>query len=257
MVMERLDRFVKVLDFVARHGRQGVSLAQVGYALELPKASLYRLINDLEQAELIIHDHKTNRYYLGWQVFTWAALFLNQSSFVELLNDAVSQITAQCQLFSYAAIFTRGQVLTVATASPRAFYPVYVKLGTSVPLRAAAVSKVFLSMLDATTARQLLENEELEPGFWSPTPHTLTVDGALDELGEIRRQGWAACRNELEMGNSALAVPVGPLEKTWVSLAVVAPTEIIVSREREILDILREVAQSLEGPLELAQAIDG
>ncbi|MDA8194061.1 MAG: IclR family transcriptional regulator [Thermaerobacter sp.] len=255
--MERLDRFVKVLDFIARHGRQGVSLAQVGYAIELPKASLYRLINDLEQAELIIHDTKTNRYYLGWQVFTWAALFLNQSNFVELINDAVAQITARCQLFAYGAIFTRGQVITVATASPRAFYPVYVKLGTSVPLRAAAVSKIFLSMLDPEIAQRFLQNEELEPGFWSPTPHTLTVDQALGELAEIRRQGWAACRNELEMGNSAVAVPVGPLEKTWVSLAVVAPTEIIANREREILDTLRDVAQSVEGPLELAQAIDG
>ncbi len=254
--MERLERIVKLMDFVARHGRQGVSLAQIGYALELPKATLYRLVNELCQVELLIHDPKTNRYHLGWQVFAWAAVFLQRSPYVDLLSDVVNRITDRCQLFSFAAVLTGNKVVTVAIATPRAFYPVYVRLGSSVPLRASAVSKVLLAGMDAKQAYELLRGEELDPSVWSPTPYTLSVDDAFEELETIRRQGWAQCRNELEMGNSAIAVPVGAMEKSWVGLAVVAPTEVIEQREREIMEILREEAQRLEGPIAVAQLIE-
>lgn len=253
--MERLDRIVRVMEFVSQQGREGASMNQIGYVLELPKASLYRLVADMEQAGLLIHNPRLNRYFLSWKVFEWASAYYGQTSYVEILQEAINELTQEVQLFSYASVLQNGRLFSLAVATPRTFYPVYVKLGARVPLRASAPGKVLLAQNAAERVNSWLEQEEKELGFWTPTPYTQSLESLKQEMPQISQQGWALCRDELEIGNSALAVPVGT-PPSWVSLAVVAPTLVIADRTHELLSALRKAAETIASSMDVARVIE-
>ncbi len=253
--MERLDRVVRVMELVSQQGHEGASLTQIGYVLELPKASLYRLLADMEQAGLLSHNARLNRYFLNWRVFEWATTYFAQTSYVEILQEAVSNLTQAVQLFSYAAVFQGGRLFSVAVASPRTFYPVYVKLGSRVPLRGSAPGKILLSQYSGDKVTELLDQEDRELGFWTPTPYTQSTEVLTQELQSMSQQGWALCRDELELGNSALAVAVGT-HPWWVSLSIVAPTLVIAERSVDLVDALKSASQQIASPLNLAQVVE-
>ncbi|PSR37722.1 MAG: hypothetical protein C7B44_02320 [Sulfobacillus thermosulfidooxidans] len=253
--VDRLDRIVRVMELVSQQGREGASLTQIGYVLELPKASLYRLVADMEQAGLLTHNARVNRYFLSWRVFEWATAYYAQTSYVEVLQEAVTTLTQDVQLFSYAAVLQGGRLFSVAVATPRSFYPVYVKLGARVPLRGSAPGKVLLAQFPPERVTAWFEQEERELGFWTPTPYTQSVTTLQQEMPQIHQQGWALCRDELELGNSAIAIPVGT-PPWWVSLTIVAPTLVVAERTQELLAALRAVGQRISSPLDMARVVD-
>lgn len=253
--MERLDRIVRVMEMVSQQGREGASINQIGYVLELPKASLYRLVSDMEQAGLLIHNARLNRYFLSWRVFEWASAYYGQSSYVDVLHEAINNLTQEVQLFSYASVLQSGRLFSIAVATPRTFYPVYVKLGARVPLRASAPGKVLLAHYSPDQVTKLLLQEERELGFWTPTPYTQSIESFQHEMPQISHQGWALCRDELEVGNSALAVPVGA-SPCWVSLTIVAPTLVIADRIHDLLPVLRKTAETISSSLDVARVME-
>ncbi len=253
--MERLDRVVRVMELVSQQGHEGASLTQIGYVLELPKASLYRLVADMEQSGLLSHNARLNRYFLNWRVFEWATTYFGRTSYVELLQDAVNSLTQSVQLFSYAAVLQGGRLFSVSVATPRNFYPVYVKLGSRVPLRGSGPGKILLSQYSSERVTELLDQEDRELGFWTPTPYTQSTSALTQEMQQMHQQGWALCRDELELGNSALAVPVGAMP-WWVSLSIVAPTLVIAERTTELVDALKAVSQQIAHPLNMAQVVE-
>ncbi len=253
--MERLDRIVRVMELVSQQGRDGASINQIGYVLELPKASLYRLVSDMEQAGLLIHNARLNRYFLSWTVFEWASAYYAQSSYVDVLQEAVNNLTQDVQLFTYASVFQSGRMFSIAVATPRSFYPVYVKLGARVPLRASAPGKVLLAHYPSDKVAYWLAQEEKELGFWTPTPYTQSMESFQHDLPQVDHQGWALCRDELEIGNSALAVPVGT-SPCWVSLTVVAPTLVVAERTTELVAALRKTAGTIASSLDVARVLE-
>lgn len=242
--MERWQRIVNIIDLIAGEGDRGVGVGEIAGRLDLPRATVYRTLNGLADSG-ILSRLPGGGFSLGLKALEWAGRFLAHARFVQPLQEAVNQVTQALGLFSYAAWMQDDAILCVAIAQPRRLYPVYVRLGARLPLRASAAAKVLLAGLPEGTARRLLAEEAL-PG-WEPTPFTLSVEGAFAELVDIRQKGWAVCMEELEVGNSALAVALGPS----ASLAVVGTTTVVGARQEEILGVLRDVAAAWRVPLDL------
>lgn len=251
--MERWHRIQQVLDIVASCGKKGAGVADLMRELELPKATAYRMMYGLQEIGVVVFNQVTGRYHIGTKVLEWASAYLSQSSLVEALQETVSYVTAEVQLFSYAAWLQDDHLVCLATAQPRSVYPVYVKLGSRLPLRASAAAKTLLAPMTVETVSRLLDRDETDAQLWAPTPFTLSVREFIEDLAIVRKQGWAVCRDELEVGNSAIAVRIG----MRVSVAVVGPTPVIGARESAIIRTLRHAASKVEPSVFLIGQVGG
>ena len=81
-------------------------------------------------------------------------------------------------------------------------------VGSEVPPHCSAQGKVFLAFGQLVPA---------EPHLEARTSATITTTAALQtELADVRRRGWAATWEELEVGLAAVAAPVrGPGRARW------------------------------------------
>jgi DNA-binding IclR family transcriptional regulator len=111
-------------------------------------------------------------------------------------------------------------------------------------LHAGAAGKLALAALSDQEA--LTVADPLTP----ITPRTITVENELrDELDRVRRQGWASTVDELEVGLTAIAVPLHYSTVTGhgLSLSVSGPSaRLPTDRHQEAATLLARAADSIE-----------
>jgi DNA-binding IclR family transcriptional regulator len=114
-------------------------------------------------------------------------------------------------------------------------------LGQRSPATATAAGKVLLAAYGSDQVA-----ERLADLLTSLTVATLTRNELLEELDDVRTTGLALCRDELEVGLSAVAAPVRDSTGIVAALSVSGPTaRIFGPRHAEIVDAVRVGGQRL------------
>jgi DNA-binding IclR family transcriptional regulator len=157
----------------------------------LNRSTAWRILQTLEDEGLLDRDPQTKRYSTGYEVARLAA-----SGDASLLRGAGPHLK---ELSGHT-----GE--TVSLAVPRRLELIYVEqiqaphimaadwLGRTVPLHATSTGKALLAWLPASELDEVLS----EP-LASFTEATITEPATLrEELGQVRRLGYAVSRGELE-----------------------------------------------------------
>jgi len=237
-------RLLALLEHIA--AREGPhSLQALADATALPKATMHRMLQQLEGAGLLQREGDGRQYGAGARARRLAESLLLNSGLHgarhQVLRALVDELGESCNLTTLAG----GEVLyvdRVETAAPLRFY---LQPGSRVPVHCSASGKLFLAQMPPAERARLLGAAPLE----AFTPATLTKPAALQaELARIARDGHALDREEFLPGLVCVAVPVPPAqgERAALCLAVQAPAmRMPVDRAARVLPALRRAAQAL------------
>ncbi|MBL8341379.1 MAG: helix-turn-helix domain-containing protein [Rubrivivax sp.] len=237
-------RLLALLEHIA--GREGPhSLQALADATALPKATVHRMLQQLEGAGLLQREGDGRQYGAGARLRRLAESVLLNSGLHgarhQVLRALVDELGESCNLTTLAG----GEVLyvdRVETAAPLRFY---LQPGSRVPVHCSASGKLFLAQMPETERQRLLAATPLQ----AFTPATLTKPAALQaELERIAREGHALDREEFLPGLVCVAVPVPAAqgERAALCLAVQAPAmRMPADRAAQVLPALRRAALQL------------
>ncbi len=184
---------------------KGKHLGELSSQLGLHKTTVLRLLRTLVAVGLVQREPATDHYRfepLRWMtIASHMRQAMEQMDLVQRLLDGLSETIGE----SVAIVvpdFERRRVLLSSSASPAT--PVRVDLnviGLS-PMHASAAGKAFLAQMS---------DEELERWVQEPLeamgPHTITDPAALlEEVRQVREQGYALARQEAMAGIAGLGV---------------------------------------------------
>ena len=123
-------------------------------------------------------------------------------------------------------------------------FRIQLPIGTNVPFHCTASGKCFLSSLNKRERNGILSSLKLE----ALTEKThVTIEALIQELNQIKKQGYALDREEFMEGMIAIAVPIKDKEDRFIgALAFHGPTQRI-SIENAIArkEILLKASQKL------------
>lgn len=200
-----IDRMMDVLEQL-EHRDGGASISDLVGTLELPRTTLYRILNTLQLHDMVRRDD-SGAYQLGSRLLALAAHVATGGSQIDLvaiaqpLLDRLSgELGEACKL----SVLEGDATLVIATSPGRREYALSVAPGQRLPCHAGAAGKLLLAHLD-DAARQAAFTRPLV-GY---TTKTLTDPKRLAaELARIRRQGWSQDRGEGLPSVLAFAAPV-------------------------------------------------
>lgn len=200
-----IDRMMDVLEQL-EHRDGGASISDLVGTLELPRTTLYRILNTLQLHDMVRRDD-SGAYQLGSRLLALAAHVATGGSQIDLvaiaqpLLDRLSgELGEACKL----SVLDGDATLVIATSPGRREYALSVAPGQRLPCHAGAAGKLLLAHLD-DAARQAALTRPLV-GY---TTRTLTDPKRLAaELARIRRQGWSQDRGEGLPSVLAFAAPV-------------------------------------------------
>jgi DNA-binding IclR family transcriptional regulator len=210
-----------VLEYVVRIGRP-VLPAEIADHLDLPKPSVYRMIEQFEALGFLYRPFSSRRISVGPRLNDLAFDILRYSVQYaprrQILQGLVDEVGETCNIGTLEG----GQIVyfdrVEATRWP---LRLNFHIGSRVPLHCTAIGKLFLAFLPDAKRAALLKRLDFVPY----TAQTLTTPAALeDELVRIRHERLSVDREEYLAGVVCIAAPMfNARGEVTAGLAIQAP----------------------------------
>ncbi|GAB7047257.1 IclR family transcriptional regulator [Catenuloplanes indicus] len=210
-LVQSVDRAVTVLEILARRGEAGVT--EIAGELGVHKSTAFRLVGALEQRGLVDQLSDRGKYRLGLGMVRLAGAAAARLDLTVSSRAACEKLADHLGETVNVAVLTDGYAINISQVRGRAAVSSYNWVGQRTPAHATSSGKVLLAF-QPPEARDRALATPLERF----TPYTLTTAAELaSALADIRRTGWAATAEELELGLNAVAAPVRDHEGTVVA----------------------------------------
>jgi len=242
-------RAIEILDVISRSDDMP-QLAEICRAVNLPKATVYRILGTLEHAGFVSKEPGAKRYQCGHRLHDISIRVLQNSparaSRRAILEELVEEIGETVNL-------TVPDVHTVTYLDRvEASWPLRTTLtvGSKIPMHASASGKLFLSFMPRRNCERFIRSTPLI----AYTGSTLTDPSRLlSELENIRNNDFAIDEGEYLNDVCCLAVPVRNHDGEVIASVAAhgSSARMPVAQAIEFLPNLREAAESIGRTLEI------
>lgn len=242
---QSLGKALELLDLLAVR-RRSMTLAEISEAAGFPKSTTHLLLSTLRSYSYV-EQRADGKYYLGIRLYECGRAVSAEWDISAVAKPYLEQLASQTGASAVLTYLGSGHILNVEQFAGRAGVQVLSEVGTRLPLHATAQGKLYLSTLSDAEACSLLR-----AGMQAFTPHTLTEqDTLLEQLQQIRQDGYAIEDGEYKIGLRAVCAPVCDREgKTRYAVGVVGLFRYIHSAEfDEAIAATRSTAQQLSAAL--------
>jgi len=172
---------------------------QLGYS----KSTTHGLVHALLREGALAQGAGARKLYLGPAIAELLFSNWRQEKVKELAQPVLNDIRDRVNLTVILGARVRNRVLIIASAEPSEPIKISIPIGSTIPLFAGAVGKVFLAGEEPELVAKLISEQGL-PSF---TPHSPSdVNAYLAELDRVRKLGYAVDIEEYLLGIRAVAV---------------------------------------------------
>lgn len=222
-----------------------MSLADIAQDVDLPKASLHRMLASLEAGGLVIREPgQKNAYVIGPRLAQLGLGVMMHSGARRLRHAILSNLVADLGETCNLTMLHETEVLYLDRLEAPWPLRLDLKPGSHVPAHCSASGKLLLAMLPREQRAALVHTLKLERF----TPNTITDPELLEaELDRTAHKRIAIDNEEFVAGIACVAAPVMDENNTCIAaIAVHAPvSRAPLSRALEFVPRLQEAAQQL------------
>ncbi len=242
-----LQRGLQLLAQFTRDERQ-LTGADLARRLELPRASVFRLLQTLEQLGFIERVGDTAQYKLGMAVLRLGFEYLASMELTELGRPVIDDLANATGLSAHLVVRDGREVVFIAKAVGRSYMFNSIQVGARLPAHATVLGRVLLADLSAEGLRDLYRGVTLDT-FTAQTPTTLAeLRRAIEEDAQ---RGYGISEGGFESAISTIAAPVfDDHQRVSAAISVTVPAQQVDPQSRDAL-----VAQVCSAAQRLSQCI--
>ena len=234
-----LRRGLHVLDAILAAGLEGLRVVDVCRAIELERATVYRLLATLTDSGYVSRQGRF-RYVAGARVARLAQV-PQLSSLAARLQPVLAQVSASCGDAAFAVV--RDGPLSHCIARQVGSHPVQIlviEVGTRQPLGVGAAGLALLAALPEAEVQSVIEaNAPVLAAYGGMTPERLRI-----LVHATRERGWSVVGNHATRGVLAVGMAVRNARGLPVAGISVATTMARLPRQRQQL-IARAMREAL------------
>lgn len=206
---QSVDRALRLLTLIGRHGDIGMPLSRIVEESKLNKPTARRLVMALMRAGLVSQDPETRRYFLGEETYVLGTLAARRYGIHQLAMGNLVRIAEESEESAFLSV--RRDTWSVCLHREEGAYPIRTHIlnaGDRYPLGLGAGSLALLAALDDADADAVIEaNRQVVTERYPRFPY----DGLRATLALTRERGYAV--------NPGLILP-----SSWgIGVAVMGP----------------------------------
>jgi DNA-binding IclR family transcriptional regulator len=223
---------------------RALTLAELVAGMDVPKATVHRLLINLEAAQLLKRDLTGKRYVPGDRLTRLSLRAVVFSARMPPVRTILEQLVAEIGESINLGVLDGSSVAYVQRVECNWPLRTYLSAGSRVPLHCTATGKLFLALMPTARKEALLDEVE----FRAYAPNTITDRKRLEqELARIRDDRLAVNNEEFMVGAIGLSVPLIGIDGEMIAgLALHAPVaRLSVDDVRKHASTLRRAAEKL------------
>jgi len=236
-------RLLTLLEAVVANGGP-VAPADLHQTVDLPRATLHRLVQTLEAEGFLQREPDGRSYSVGLRTRRLAVATLSTARVRTARLAVMRSLSRDVGETVNLAIPDREGMRYLDRVETEWPLRIQLPVGTEVPFHCTAAGKMYLSTLAPAALEGFLRNADLA----ATTPNTLTDPAALEaEIARIRAAGHSEDNEEFVPGMIAIAVPLrDPQGRMPATLSFHAPTQRMpIEAARRHLPRLKSAAEAI------------
>jgi DNA-binding IclR family transcriptional regulator len=247
-----LERYFRLLETIAASSA-ALGVSELAKQCDLPLATAHRLLQNLQGADLVASTGGSRKdYQLGQRLLRLLHAGSDAAWLTISVQPVLDRLAKEFGDTCYLAKLTGCEVVSVAWAVPNDGLRANVIPGYTMPPHVAASAKAILAFQTPEVI-----DRALAPPLSRLTQETKVARREIaKEYAEVRKNGFATCWNEMELGMGAIAVPIPLVEVgTIYSLGTAGLVDRLTRRPlRQSLQALRAAVVPLSKALSGAEA---
>ena len=193
-----------ILDAISKSS-QGLRISEISSKLDISKSTVHGITAALEDQGAIARDSVSKRYSIGVTLLQLGRAAYEKIDFKNIARPFMEDLMEQCQESVFLGVRNGHRVTIVDIVESRQDLKITSPIGTTMPLMAGAVGKLFLSMMEHHDLEKYIQSNPLV----RYTPNTIIEpENYLLELEKTRNAGVATDDEEYLSGVRAVAAPV-------------------------------------------------
>jgi DNA-binding IclR family transcriptional regulator len=217
-----LQRGLEILQAFSEDNKP-LSGAELARRLNLPRASVFRMLQTLELLGFVERIGESSQYKLGLAVLRLGFGYLASLEITHLGQPILERLSGSTGFSSHLVVRDKTEVVIVAKVMGRNSLFNSLQVGARLPAHATVIGRVLLSDFSLEKLQTLFASTPLEV-YTEHTPKTLN---RLSELVlEAKNLGYGISQGGFEMGISTIAAPVRDQTRQVVAaLSITVPSQ--------------------------------
>ena len=238
-----LQRGLQLLAQFTRDERQ-LTGAELARRMELPRASVFRLLQTLEQLGFVERVGDSAHYQLGMAVLRLGFEYLASMELTELGRPIIDALASATGLSAHLVVRDGREVVFVAKAVGSSFMFNSIQVGARLPAHATVLGRILLADVPMDALRALYLGVELS-SFTAQTPTTLEDLKQAIDADALR--GYGISQGGFESAISTIAAPVfDDHHRVSAAVSVTVPAQTVdPTAQDELVAQVRSAARRL------------
>ncbi|MDH6627672.1 DNA-binding IclR family transcriptional regulator [Streptomyces sp. LBL] len=233
-------RTVELLELLAARGDRPARLQELADALEVPRSSMYALLQTLISRGWVRTDVTGSLYGIGIHALLTGTSYLDSDPRVRVVLPLLDEASQALGETIHMGRLDGRDVTYLATRESHEYLRTISRVGRRLPAHVTALGKALLAERD---------DAELPEGpYEALTPHTRTSrETLLADLAEVRTRGYSIDREESVLGivGFGFALRYDSPAQDAVSCSVPV-TRLTPEHEERIVAVMREIRGKVE-----------
>lgn len=244
--VQSVDRVLDMIEVLAEE-QKGLGVTELANRVGLHKSTAHRLLSTLARRNYIEKTEDGN-YKIGLKLIEAVSCYINSLELQTEARPYIVQITSHLGLTSHLGVLDGDQVVYIEKMDVVSPVKLYSQIGFRMHAYCSSLGKCLLS----NYSKEDLEMRMKNCSFIKFTPNTISsMEEFHEEMGKVRRQGWAMDDQEFEIGHRCIGAPIYDYRGDIIA-AISASGDVRVLTDERIEDTAKYVKQAA---LELSRSM--
>ncbi len=185
--------------------KDGMGVSDLAKKLKMAKSTVHGMTSALEELGAAMRDPLTKKYKLGFTLLEIGRSAYAQIDLQTSARPVTEKLMEKTRTSVFLGILNWDQVTILDIVESRQDLNITAPVGSTIPLFAGAVGKVFLASMAEEQAAKIVKSKGL-PRFTDNS--IVEMDLYLNELKQVRENGYAVDDEEYIPGVRAVASPL-------------------------------------------------
>jgi IclR family transcriptional regulator, KDG regulon repressor len=242
-----LHKTLDILENIRGHDSNdqpaGVKLSDLARSVEMPKATVYRILATLESRGFLDRS-EDGGYRIARKLFDLQPRHPIEQILNRVAPVKMEDLARSCRETVNLGLLDGGEVVVINTVESPQTVRMSSKVGNRRCLHTTAIGKVLLAALPEKEMLRLIRLK----GLPRLTPHTIVQRTALiAELDRVRERGYAIDNQENELDGRCIGAPVlGPDGRVVAALSISGPVfRMDLTRARSLAPKLKQACAAI------------
>lgn len=199
-------RVIMIVDYISSFDDNGVSLSDIYKNLDIPKTTVFNIINTLVSHGVIEETGSSiKKYKIGFQSYVLAKRYLEKMTLIQIAEPILKELSDITKLTSFVAKQDKSKVFYMFKYEPKDAYRTLANIGSTSNINSTSLGKAYLMTLSDEELKEKLQKID----YVKETEKTLiTSEELYKEIIKSKKQGYSIDDEENMDGLVCFGAPI-------------------------------------------------